>query len=76
MWVSELMLKLRSEKNSFICEDLTYTQTIICCLYLSLKYNEYVDNQLLKLATKWKAKNFFHSKDYPPHFGDDGYSTA
>ena len=48
--------------NSYICEDLTYTQAIICCLYLSLKFNEYQDGQLLKLANKWKQKPFFHPK--------------
>ena len=25
--------------NSYICEDMTYTQAMVCCFYLSLKIN-------------------------------------
>lgn len=62
--------------NSFICEDITFSQAIICCTYLSLKFNEYDDAFMLKAASKWRKKFIVSSKDYLPHFGDDGYSHA
>jgi hypothetical protein len=44
---------------------------MICCIYLSLKYNEYDDDFMLKMATKWKPKPFFgFSKNQLPHYGD------
>ena len=62
--------------NSFICEDLTFTQASICCIYLSLKFNEYDESFMLKAANKWKQHKFFTSKDHYPHFGEEGYSNA
>ena len=55
---------------------MTYTQAMVCCFYLSLKINEYPDGFINKIALKWKNKPLFSSKDYLPHFGDDGYSNA
>ena len=62
--------------NSYICEDVSYTQALICCLYLSLKFNEYDDSFMLKIAAKWKTKSLFSPKDQLPHYGDEGYSNA
>lgn len=62
--------------NSYICEDVSYTQALICCVYLSFKFNEYDDNFMLKIAAKWKTKSIFSPKDQLPHYGDEGYSHA
>ena len=58
--------------NSFICEDVNIYQAIICCIYLSLKYNEYDDNFMRKAADKWKKHKYFcvAGKDPLPHYGD------
>jgi hypothetical protein len=62
--------------NSFICEDINVTQSIICSIYLSMKFNEYDEGFMDKAAKKWKNNKYFANKTQLPHFGEDGYSSA
>jgi hypothetical protein len=59
--------------NSYIQEE--PIQTLICAVYTSLKFNEYEENFLIKMAGKWREKTVFAPTKRLPHFGDEGYTV-